>query len=273
MNVNYLTKFSDRYSHPAIVLWRSVEAKYLSQILNQVNFNGPILDLGCGEGKVSSVIFNHIDVGLDIEIGEIKKAKSIKSYKTLVFGNACFLPFTNESFNLVFSNSVIEHIPNLENVLKETSRVLKYGGYFCFTVPSVNFGEFLFFHVLFDKLKLKKLANWYSSKRNEYLNHYNILSLNKWTQRLEKVNLKIIGKQEYLSKSAIEIWDLLAFMGFLYRKIRLSKLNILLRAIPSFNKMKKEFFSQMLKKYYEVECDKGGGLLILAQKYGDRKDG
>lgn len=255
-------------------MWRSIEAKHLSQALNQIRFDGLILDLGCGEGKVSSVIFKeNIDVGLDIDIAEIKKAKLIKSYKSLILGHACSLPFADESFGLVFSNCVIEHIPHVKDVLREVSRVLKLGGYFVFTVPSENFGSYLFFYNLFSKVGLKKLARYYSTKRNEYLNHYSVFSENAWAKKLKDINLEVVTTHQYLSKSAMRIWDLLAFIGFLCRKIQLNRLSTLLKAILNFNKVKIGFFSQILKKYYEGGCDKGGGLLIVAQKYGDRKDG
>ena len=82
---NYLTVFLKIYGHPAIALWRSIEAKCLSHVLKRMNFDGLILDLGCGEGRVSSIIFDqNIDVGLDISKFEITKAKLTKSYGSLV---------------------------------------------------------------------------------------------------------------------------------------------------------------------------------------------
>jgi len=103
--MTFLTRFLKIYSHPAIVLWRSVEAKNLSEALNKISFDGPILDLGCGEGKVSSIIFDRtIDIGLDIDVIQVRKAKLTKSFKHLVIADSRLLPFVDEYFGLVFSN-------------------------------------------------------------------------------------------------------------------------------------------------------------------------
>jgi SAM-dependent methyltransferase len=266
-NNNYLIRFSKLYNHPAIVLWRSIEVKHLSQILKQINLDGLILDLGCGEGKVSSIIFGQtIDIGLDTDPVEIRKAQSTKSYKCLIVGDGCSLPFGNESFDLIFSNCVIEHIPHVEDVLREVSRVLKYRGHFVFSVPSENFGDYLFFNAVFNKLGLKKVAQLYSFKRNQYLHHYNVFTEDIWKQKLEDVNLRMIKTEQYLSKSAMEIWDLLAFLGFLYRKFHLNKIEILGKLLPSPRRTKLRVFKRILKRYYEEECNKGGGLLIVSKK-------
>lgn len=51
------------------------------------------------------------------------------------------LSFNDESFDLIISLEVLEHIPNYSKALKESFRVLKKNGYFFFTVP-FNRNEF-----------------------------------------------------------------------------------------------------------------------------------
>jgi SAM-dependent methyltransferase len=45
------------------------------------------------------------------------------------------LSFQNNSFDLIVSSEVLEHVPQLEKALMETTRVLKVGGAHLFTVP------------------------------------------------------------------------------------------------------------------------------------------
>jgi SAM-dependent methyltransferase len=45
------------------------------------------------------------------------------------------LTFQNESFDLVITEDVFEHVRNYENGFKEILRVLKQGGYHIFTIP------------------------------------------------------------------------------------------------------------------------------------------
>jgi SAM-dependent methyltransferase len=45
------------------------------------------------------------------------------------------LTFNNESFDLIVSSEVLEHVPSLHAAFSETARVLKPGGAHLFTVP------------------------------------------------------------------------------------------------------------------------------------------
>jgi SAM-dependent methyltransferase len=45
------------------------------------------------------------------------------------------LTFPNESFDLIISSAVLEHVPDLHAAFKETERVLKPGGIHLFSVP------------------------------------------------------------------------------------------------------------------------------------------
>lgn len=51
-------------------------------------------------------------------------------------GNGENLPFDDESFDIVFSAYVLEHVNNPEQVLLESIRVLKNGGYLHFVIPN-----------------------------------------------------------------------------------------------------------------------------------------
>jgi len=265
--LDFLTRFSEIHDHPAIVLWKSIEVKNLSEVIDKISCDGPTLDLGCGEGKVSSILFNHtVDIGLDIDRVQVRKARLTKGFKDLVIADGDFLPFAQGSIGLVLSNCVIEHIPNIERVLREVSRVLRKKGYFVFTVPSKNFATYLFFYVLLSVLRLKGLAHYYGTKRNEYLNHYNIFSEEAWIQLLKDANLNVVMLRQYLSKSTMEIWDLLAFLGFLWRKLHLDKLHALMKLSPEFERTKIKLYTKVLKRYYlEEQTNEGGGLLIVAQ--------
>jgi SAM-dependent methyltransferase len=100
-----------------------------------------ILDLGAGTGKSERdiyKIFGHVNwVGLDIENSPEVSAR--------VNDTACFvsydgenIPFAEGSFDLVFSNQVLEHVRNPDHVVSEVYRVLKSGGRF---VGSCSFLE------------------------------------------------------------------------------------------------------------------------------------
>ncbi len=154
MEKNWILKLAKVYNHPAVILWRAIELRNLSRILSEKEMFHPILDLGCGEGEIARALFGKgvIDVGLDNEEQMVKKAEKSGIYRKVILGDACCLPFEKDSFNLIFSNCVIEHIPDINQVLSEVARILKKNGLFIFTVPSENFGDFLFFSRIFKKI-------------------------------------------------------------------------------------------------------------------------
>ncbi|MCP3682058.1 MAG: class I SAM-dependent methyltransferase [bacterium] len=264
--IDYLKELLNLYNHPAIALWRSVEAKTLSHVLSGVQFETPVLDLGCGDGKVAPLLFHKLEVGLDIEMDAIIKANSVTGYDSLIIGDGCALPFKDGAFGLIFSNCVIEHIPNLQAILYEISRTQQLNGYLIFTVPSQHFEGNLFFSRLLFRLRLHRVSSWYGRKRTKDLSHYHVLGVNEWQEMLQAYDLNIVRTEYYMSKRALQMWDILAFLVFVFRKLRLNRLKFPKISAP-IKKISTYLFSRFFRKYYEEDCKSGGGIVVVAQKY------
>ena len=93
------------------------------------------LDLGCGNGIYFSILKKYSDsiVGIDISPEAINRCLGKYAYSDLKCTNAYSIPYHSESFDLVFSTEVIEHIENPQKTFKEVYRILKPGGIFIFT--------------------------------------------------------------------------------------------------------------------------------------------
>ena len=73
-----------------------------------------ILDVGCGDIKVEGA------VGLDcVALPEVDIVHDLKSYPW---------PFEDDSFDIVYMNNIIEHLPETFKVMEEIHRILKVGG-------------------------------------------------------------------------------------------------------------------------------------------------
>ena len=117
---------------------------------NRININpeGTMLDLGCGEGRhIFGVMEKFPDlkcIGLDPHIESLDKAfeglkflESISNTKTnFLSGSAYSLPFSDDSFDLVVCSEVLEHLHDYKDAIKEINRVLKPGGQFLASVPA-----------------------------------------------------------------------------------------------------------------------------------------
>lgn len=168
----------------------------------------PILDLGCGDGHFASIAFDHmIDVGIDPWAGPVLEAGKRGNYASALQGYGNQLPFPDDYFASAFSNSVLEHIPELDPVLAEMHRVLKPGALFLFCVPSHNFLSNLSVSNFFDRIGLKGLGNLYRAFFNRISRHHHCDAPEVWQQRLEKAGFKIEKWWHYFSPRALHILE------------------------------------------------------------------
>ncbi len=112
----------------------------LYDIIKSLDRNLNILDLGCGEGYTLRFLqalkfqnLNGIDLNVDFklrlrQIYRMIKSHSMKPPFNLYKGNIERTNFSNNSFNLLTSISVIEHGVNIESFLSESYRLLLPGG-------------------------------------------------------------------------------------------------------------------------------------------------
>ncbi len=96
-----------------------------------------ILDCGCGFGGTISSLNNRFSpvqlFGLNIDARQLERAREkVKPQRgnTIEFvqGDACQLPFADNSFDLVLAVECIFHFPSRDRFFQEANRVLKPGG-------------------------------------------------------------------------------------------------------------------------------------------------
>jgi len=127
----------------------------------------------------------------EITIVNIEKEKSKYSNIKTSIGNAVDLSqFNNNTFDVVHSNSVIEHLYNFENQKKMASEIIRVGQKHIVQTPNKNFfiePHYLlpFFQYIPDKLKyliltktkLSRLKKWDENFAKQYIKEIRLLSL------------------------------------------------------------------------------------------------
>ncbi|MHA1423768.1 MAG: class I SAM-dependent methyltransferase [Candidatus Thorarchaeota archaeon] len=135
-----LVKFSARYLKRRVGVEVYTEKKSFSRIL----------DVGCGNGNhVKFFAEQGFDVsGIDISEEAITIAKAWMKHlnldANLISGDAEKLPYEDESFDVVVSNGVLDHVPfqKAKNMMSEIRRVLVPGGYIHLRLRSTEDCEF-----------------------------------------------------------------------------------------------------------------------------------
>jgi ubiquinone/menaquinone biosynthesis C-methylase UbiE len=105
-----------------------------------------ILDLGCGRGQPTLCFAKHAKsvVGLDVDEDAIRRAREDAAALTralpveFVCSTLQAARFPDGHFDKIVSVSVIEHIPELGEVLAECRRILKDGGVFALTTDQMT---------------------------------------------------------------------------------------------------------------------------------------
>lgn len=113
-----------------------------------------VLDLGAGTAPLGTLIAKRfmpaVVMSLELVFHRLRTATVWKQSLhplNLVCGDVFTLPFQDESFDYVVANSVLHHLPNVEQAIAEIGRVLRVGGFYIgrepnFNNPAVRLGVF-----------------------------------------------------------------------------------------------------------------------------------
>jgi len=191
-------------------LLRAVEAGFYKDY----ELLSPVLDLGSGDGHFASVTFERaLDVGTDPAWVSLQASKKLKSHRLLTQALGEHMPFESAYFSSAISNSVLEHIPELQVVLNETGRLLKRGAPFLFCVPNDKWTENLTIAKWLNKLGLRRLADAYTRLFIRISRHVNMLSPEAWGERLEQAEFVVDEYWHYFPPKALRALELGHYFG------------------------------------------------------------
>jgi SAM-dependent methyltransferase len=183
---------------------RAVEGRFYDEI----DISSPSLDLGIGDGHFSATTLpGKVDIGIDPAFNSLQEAHTFSAAKLLSCAKGDKLPFSNDFFSTVISNSVLEHIEDLTPVLNEVHRILKDGGFFIICVPNHHFTHNLSLARFLNKLHLYKTARWYQHFFNKISRHFHPDSVEKWRSRLEIAGFSIKKSWNYFSPRSLAILE------------------------------------------------------------------
>lgn len=176
-----------------------------NRIINAIDQSSSVLDLGAGRGYKDTLNFKgncNFIAGVDPD-REVYNNPHLDQARVQEAPDYS-IPYENEQFDLVFSNSVIEHISNPRHFFEEVERVLKPGGIFIAKTPN----QFHYVSIL-AKLTPHWFHEYYNRLRNRskddtfpttYLcNSYGLLVKELSQSGFEVQDVELIeGRPEYL---------------------------------------------------------------------------
>ncbi|MEK7809797.1 MAG: class I SAM-dependent methyltransferase, partial [Chloroflexota bacterium] len=115
-------------------VWRAGQERRLKMIKDLAGLENPrglkILENGCGVGMYIGKLkqFTPFVFGLEYESDRAVEAGKLNPLSLVVCGAGEHLPYSNESFDVILSNEVIEHVQDDALCIQEMVRALKPNG-------------------------------------------------------------------------------------------------------------------------------------------------
>lgn len=192
---------------PATNLWRAVE---LAAVLEHGLPAGRGLDLGCGDGKLTAILERASPdagsrqwVGVDIDPLETDQARALGLYEQVHTGSAQAVALADASLDFVFSNSVLEHIGPIREVLREAARVLRPGGRFMATVPGPGLHTALRGGFPYGRMSRAD----YLQEIDRRCAHLRYWDAGQWVDELRPLGLPQVRIGGYFSPAQVQRWE------------------------------------------------------------------
>ncbi len=108
-----------------------------SRLLRRFERNVKLLDFGCGCGSFAAIAHTSFQyVGVDFSKGAIAMARENVPHAAFKVGSTPLLRrFSKHSFSIITCFDVLEHLPQVEEVLSQFWRLLKHDGWLVVSVP------------------------------------------------------------------------------------------------------------------------------------------
>lgn len=158
-----------------------------------------LLDLGCGTGDYLAALSDRGAElwGIDISLNATSEAKrKVPQPDNILRGDACPLPFGDNEFDLVTAWGVIEHFPDIPNVIGEIKRVVKGNGKIAIMVPNAYYYKFVWdtFRKGKGPVKHQEIETLYA--------------FGEWKELIEGAGLKVVDifRHNKFNKPAMIIW-------------------------------------------------------------------
>ncbi len=232
---------------PSLGLWRAAEVA----ALREQAYRPPVLDLGCGDGIVTSRVLDKVAIGLDPDEAALEQAARRGIYECLEPSLAERADIRPGSIGTVISNSALEHARQPKKALAAVRRMLQPDGRLIVTAPTEAFSRQL-------ALPSRRYAGW----RNRQLMHLNLWSVEEWSQRLGQAGMEVEWVRPYLRHSLVTVWDALELLQMVWIG-RKRVVGVVWKRIPDAWMMR---LARAAARMDLSAPEPGGGRLIVARK-------
>jgi ubiquinone/menaquinone biosynthesis C-methylase UbiE len=172
---------------------------------------GDAMDVACGTGRYSEYLnsLGHKVTGIDISSDMLFKARKYRN-KNIKFlrGNFTKIPAKNNSFDLIVCTLALTHIPNIDKVFSEISRILRPKGHIIISdihpwLVALG-GQAEFFDESGKHSYIQNYIHWHSDYFKSF-NEFALKIVNLLEPKMEQKHIHLASIGFDLNKKTVEI--------------------------------------------------------------------
>lgn len=183
---------------PSLSHWRAWECAAYEDF----RLDGRVLDVGCGDGRYFEAVWpdNKNVTGVELDPGVADAGMRSGVYAGIHVTSADRIPEPDASFDAVFANCSLEHMDNLEGVIRELNRCLKPGGTLVCSVVTDKFIEWNMGPHLLSRMGEQGLSRRLQQDFEDFHHLRNPLPAAEWVARFEAAGFALETHRPILPK-------------------------------------------------------------------------
>ena len=191
--------------------------------LDSFDCDGPILDVGCGDGVFAKLVFRGRDIwGIDIDSNESGRAQATRVYSQIVLGDVTSARLPSGFFATCLANCSLEHVANIGAALQNIRGSLQPGGKLLMIVPNKEWTtDFLSSRAL-EAIGAHLLAQKVREQIDSTFRHLQLHSAEEWSRIAAAAGLEVEEVRPIGSASgtvAFELFLLPSLLGWLNKRL------------------------------------------------------
>ena len=184
---------------------------------------GPVLDVGCGDGLFAHMAFDDVEVwGIDIDAAEGRWAAASQAYAQVILGDVTRAALPERFFATCVANCSLEHVPRIDQALRNIFNALKPGGVAYLFVPNVEWASHLTSARLLKELGAPLLGSRIQNGIDHVFRHHHLYDAAGWRRVVEQSGLELDLIEPVLSTAttvAFEAFLLPSLAGLLNKRL------------------------------------------------------
>lgn len=159
--------FGPEINPARVALFQAIRAHELDRVARWLTPGKRVLELGANDGYQAKLLADRGCLVTAIDVGF--RPTPAHFYFPVVDYDGVHLPFTDGSFDVVFSSNVLEHVQQLPELLADTRRVLAPGGIAVHVLPSSSWRwwTIMSYYAVFGERAAKRVAKKLGAKVEE----------------------------------------------------------------------------------------------------------